>query len=318
MFYILHGEDTLSRDETLDRLLSGLGDPQIVSLNTLEFSGAVSLPSLRQACEALPFLGQARIAIVRDLFAAKLGKAYLQELYDYLPQLPESARLIFLEAHTLPSNHTAVQLAKREANGFVLDFPQLKDGKLANWIRQRVAEKGGAITPDALRMLAASGGDNLYVLDNELEKLVIYKSGPLEAEPIEAEDVARLASGVAEASIFDLVDALGNRDPSRAALLFQMKINEGVDPFYLFTMFVRQFRLLIQVKELSDAGKSPPVIASELRLHPYVAGKLAQQARGFSMAEMERIFHALLDTDIQVKTGEADLLTALSLLAASV
>ena len=114
-----------------------------------------------------------------------------------------------------------------------------------------------------------------------------------------------------------VVDALGNRNGKRASLLLQQKLNEGTDPLYLFSMFVRQFRLLIQVKELADAGYRPQGIAREIKQHSFVVGKLFQQARGFSMAELEQIYEHLLDIDIAVKTGEADIRTALDLLVAN-
>ena len=92
---------------------------------------------------------------------------------------------------------------------------------------------------------------------------------------------------------------------------------EGTDPFFLFSMFIRQFRLLIQVKELAEAGYRPQGISRELKQHSYVVGKLYQQARGFSLQELEQIYRHLLEIDIDVKTGQADMLTSLDLLVAN-
>ena len=102
-----------------------------------------------------------------------------------------------------------------------------------------------------------------------------------------------------------------------SALLLQEKFLEGADPFYLFSMFIRQFRLLIQVKELADDGKRPPAISQELKMHSFVAGKLYQQCQGFSIGQLEQIFRHLLTIDVEVKTGRNDMTTALNLLVAS-
>jgi DNA polymerase-3 subunit delta len=183
------------------------------------------------------------------------------------------------------------------------------------WIHKRVEQKHGHISREAARLLAVNVGNNLDILDNELDKLVAYTDNG--EGTIESADVLRLSPYVAEANIFDLVDALGNRNGKRASLLLQQKLNEGTEPFYLFSMFVRQFRLLIQVKELADAGYRPQGIARELKQHSFVVGKLHQQARGFNMAELEKIYHHLLEIDIAAKTGEADMRTALDLLLAN-
>jgi DNA polymerase-3 subunit delta len=161
--------------------------------------------------------------------------------------------------------------------------------------------------------LVSSTGNDLALLANEIEKLVLYG---LDRGTITPEDVTLLCPYAAEASIFDLVDALGTRDGRAAATLLQSKLDEGADPFYLFAMIVRQFRLLIQVKELADEGLHPPAIASRLKIHSFVAGKIYQQSHHFSQAQLEQIYAHLLETDVGVKTGQADMITSMSLLVA--
>lgn len=316
MFYFFHGDDTHSQKETLARLLNKLGDPAMLDLNTTRISGVMPFVALRQACDALPFLAPARVVIVTDLFAAKPGKEFLAELLAYLPQLPDKTRLVFLESQTLRENNKFIQLARETKNGFEKLFIRPRGGEVERWIQGRVEEKYGHISREAAHMLAVNAGNDLALLDNEIEKLVVYK-GFEDVAIIESADVTKLSPYVAEASIFDLVDALGNRNAKRASLLLQQKLNEGTEPFYLFSMFIRQFRLLIQVKELAEAGYRPPGIAREIKQHSFVVGKLYQQARGFSLTELEQIYRHLLEIDIAVKTGQAELLTSLELLVAN-
>lgn len=315
MFYIFHGDDEHSQKETLSRLLSKLGDPGLLELNTTYFTGVVRIGELRQACDALPFLAPVRIVIVKDLFTAKPGKELLRELSAYLPQLPNTTRLLFLESKTLPKSNKFLQLAREAENGYEKSFDRPQGPQVERWILKQVEDRQGEITAEAAQMLAMNVGNDLEILNNELDKLLAY-TGYGEVS-IESKDVAKLSPYVAEASIFDLVDALGNRNARRASLLLQRKLNEGSDPFYLFSMFVRQFRLLIQVKELADGGYRPQAIARDIKQHPFVVGKLYQQARGFSLQELETIYRHLLDIDIAVKTGQADMGTSLDLLIAN-
>jgi DNA polymerase-3 subunit delta len=316
MFYLFHGDDVHSQKETLAQLIGKLGDPSLLDLNTTRFSGIMPFATLRQTCDSIPFLAPARIVIVNDLLQAKPDKKFVAELLAYLPRLPETTRLIFQESKTLRENNQLLLLAREEKNGFEKLFTKPQGGQLDHWIQQRVKNKNGRITPQAAHLLASSVGNDLNILDNELEKLVVYK-GPDQTAVIDSTDVALLSPYVAEASIFDLVDAIGNRNGKSASHLLQQKLHEGTDPFYLFSMFVRQFRLLIQVKELAGAGYRPPGISRELKLHSFVVGKLYQQARGFTLQELEQIYHHLLEVDIAVKTGKGDLRTSLELLVAN-
>jgi len=317
MFYIFHGEDELSQREYLSsKLLDKFGDPAMLDLNITRFEGVVSLTALRQACQTTPFLAPVRVVIAQDLLTGKPSKEYLQELVEFLPHMAPTTRMVFLESGKLGDNHAMIKLARAHEDGFekLFDPPQGTD--LVRWVQRRVAEKGGQIAPQAAQMLAAMVGSNLQALENELEKLVLFK-GYSEAGSIEVRDVLLLSPYAAEESIFDLVDALGNRNEERASMLYQQKLAEGSDPFYLFTMFVRQFRLLIQVKEMVEEGHKPPSISQAIGAPGFVAAKLVQQARGFGMEELEQIYRHLLDIDVGVKSGTADMQTSLDLLVAS-
>lgn len=312
MFYLFHGQDTYSQRERLAALLSKEGDPEMLSLNTTRLDNKITFSELQAACDAMPFLSRVRVVLVQDLFSAIPDKAFMEKLEAYLPRLPQSTRLIFLESQNLPDNHRIIRLAEKEKIGYVKKFDQPKGDELERWVRVHVEERGGHIAPQAASLLAANVGGDLLALTNEIEKLALYKG----EATIEAADVTLLSPYAAEETIFELVDALGNRQAARAAELFQAKINEGVDPFYLFSMFIRQFRLLLQARSLLDAGERAAGIAEQMKQRPFVADKLARQARNFTLPQLEQIYRRLLDIDVEAKTGKADLMTSLHLLVA--
>lgn len=314
MFYVFHGDDSHSQREALAKQMAKYGDPALLDLNTTRLAGAISFSQLQQAAGSMPFLATVRLVIVRDLFASKPDKAFMDKLLAFLPTMPESTRLFFLESKALSEKHTVIKLAEQDKNGYVKLFALPEGVALERWIREAVAERNGRIHPKASALLAANIGSNLDILTQEIEKLVLYKGDNSE---INDADVALLSPYVAEASIFDLVDALGNRNGRKASLLLQQKFSAGEDPFSLFPMIIRQFRLLIQVKELANSGERPPAISQALKMHSFVAGKLYQQSQGFSLNQLEQIYHHLLDIDIGVKTGRQDMTTALLLLVAA-
>lgn len=313
MFYIFHGDDVHSQKETLEELLARLGDRSMLELNTARFRGVPLFGELRQACDSIPFLAERRVVIVEDSLAQNNSRLFVDELIDYLADLPDFTRLIFLESQPLRRNHRLLTFAEKQENGYVRTFARPEGRALERWVQQRVQESGGEIEPQAVHLLVSNIGNDLTILDNEIEKLVLYRSSN---GSITAKDVSMLCPYVAEASIFDLVDALGARDGRTAAILLQTKLNEGADPFYLFAMIVRQFRLLIQVKELAEDGLRPPAIAAKLKMHNFVAGKVHQQSQHYSLPQLEQVYSHLLQTDVDVKTGQADMVTALNLLVA--
>lgn len=322
-YYILHGEDELTRSETLDGLKARLGSPELAALNTTVFDGAqVTLAELRSACDTIPFLTQRRMVIVKGLLSrlvaspkgakrAPGGQEYLQGLADYLPRLPETTRLIFVEPGQLAAKHPLLRQAQQDQFGYVRAFVPPKD--LVTWVRSRAADKGGEFSPQAAVALVGAVGADQRLLDQEIAKLLAYTNL---ARPVTSSDVAALVPYAQEAVIFDAVDALGQRDGVQATRLLHNLLDHGNEPLYLLAMIVRQFRLLIQIKELADEGLDPPSIARTIKLHPFPTRKLYAQARNFAQEQLEHVHRHLLELDVQIKTGQMDSVVALDLLVA--
>lgn len=313
MFYLFHGDDSFSQRETLDRLVKRLGDPQMVSLNTTEIDGAsATLRQLSAACRAVPFLAPVRLVLVNGFFKAKRGKSETAELEQLLADLPPFCRLVFLEDQPLQDRQRIVKLARSAENGYEKRFDKPSGGSLTRWIAGRAEARGGQIEGRAAQLLGDNVGSELALLENELEKLVLYAG----ERPITVDDIGLLSPYAAEANIFALVDAVGARQGERATDLLQRKLAEGVDPFYLFTMLVRQFRLLLQAAELREAGARAADVSQQIGVPLFVARKILRQSQHFSLEQLERIYSHLLEADVAVKSGRSDMLTTVVLLVA--
>ncbi|GAB4512536.1 MAG: hypothetical protein OHK0046_12220 [Anaerolineae bacterium] len=319
-FYIFHGDDDLSIDEAVIQMRKGMGENG--DLNTTEFDGAVaSVPEIINAVTSFPFLSDKRLVIVKGLLtwltrkgAGDAGKEGLQRLENELPALPDYARLVIVERETLPEKNAIVQLAGKLENGYIKQFTAPQDP--TGWILKRArSEYGVEIDQQAAAALAAVTVEDLRRADNELVKLVSYVG---EAARITEADVAALTPYVPEANIFKMVDAIAEGKGQLALqLLHRLMADKDQDPFSLYGMIVRQFRLLLLAKEHLSMGGSPGGIAQALKVRPFVAQNLAKQTRGFTLQDLERIYRGLLDTDIKMKTGRVEPALALDLFIAS-
>ena len=325
MFYIFHGEDEFGRSEKVAQLRGQLaeGDAAMADLNTTILDGAkLTIAELRHVCDTIPFMAERRLVIVRDLLSRLVpqgkgkGKksaresAFLDELAAYLPLLPPTTRLFFVEDGALLPSHPILKVAQREERGFIQVFNRPKDYELPGWIQQQVLAQGGEIDQEAVTLLAALVGSDLRLLDSEIEKLLLYTDG----RPINAADVRALVTRAREASIFDLVDYVGQRKADRALRLLHALTSDGAEPLYVLAMLARQFRILIQIKELAAQDLAQATITKKLKLHRYVVQKGLGQARNFSMAQLEAAHQRLVEADWQIKTGQTEDELALDIL----
>lgn len=319
-FYIFHGDDDLRIEEEVQRLLKKMGHDPNAGLNTATFDGMVaSVGEILSAAMAYPFLSDKRLVIVKDLLAwvtrkgaGETGKRAIDQLAEALPTLPEWTRLVFVERSKLPDSFKLIKLAQTDENGFEKAYMLPKDS--TQWILSRAKHYGVEIEPRAAAALASVTGSDLRRADNELVKLIAYVDG---AKPITEADVELLTPYVAEANIFDMVDALAEGKGERAAALVRRLLNQQEEALGLFAMIVRQFRLLLLAKEHLTGGGAPSEIAKTLGVHPYVAEKLAKQSRSFDLPTLERIYRALGEYDLKMKTGRITPELALDLLVAA-
>ena len=314
-FYVFHGEDEFTRAETLADFKRRLGPPDTVDLNTTRFDGrTLTLANLRHACDAIPFLAERRLVIVEGLLTRITSqKEYLAALADYLPRLPETTRLVFVEDKSLSAKHPILKLAQQEERGYVKRFDAPNAKTLPGWVEKRARKHGGQIEPQAAHQLATVVGADLRLLDQEIIKLVTYTNAE---RPITKADVDAVVPYAQAAVVFDMVDALGRRDGRTAAQTLHRLLEMGEHPLRLLAMIVRQFRLLIQVEELKAQGNTSRDVAKALRLHPFPAGKLCNQATHFTAAQLETVYRHLMNTDVAIKTGKMEADVALDLLVA--
>lgn len=307
-FYIFHGDDIFTLEEDVAKMRAKMGDdPATADLNTASFDGkSATIADVFNAASALPFLSDRRLVVVDGWLswlsrsgAGKTGKDTLKKVAEQLPDLPDWARLVFVERDLLKDTNPIVKVARENPRGYIKTFRQPRDP--LRWIQTRAAHYAVEIDGRAAHALAGLIGQDLIRADNELFKLSSYV-GP--GQTIREEHVAALTTYVPEESVFEMVDALGRRDGQTAARLL-VRLLEDSEALSLMGMIVRQFRLLLQTREHLDLGGGRGgALAQALHVHSFVAGKLEKQSRNYTLKDLEGIYRHLLDLDRRIKTGK--------------
>ena len=328
-FYLLHGLDEFAMAEFVEDLRGQLGDPSMASLNTTVLDGrTATLSQVQAACGAMPFLTERRLVIVEGWLTRLLSRSEGEAddereparggareapaaLAAYLAEQPDTAWLVLVERRELPERNPVLRAAAGRPWALVRKFDLPSGEALVKWVQARAQAEGGAFTREAAQALAEAEADP-RALGQEVAKLITYVGA---RRPVEAEDVHALTPAGGEARIFDFVDHLGQRQ-GRLALRELHQLLDKQEPLYVLSMITRQFRLLLQAKELLEARGTERDVAQTLGLPPYPAGKIAAQTRSYSLADLERIYRRLLECDVDLKTGRAEPAAALDTLVA--
>ncbi len=346
--YILRGDDRERIESIIKSFYTQLGDPNTAEMNSTRLDGrTATLNDLRADALSLPFLAERRLVIVEnalDKYARTKPKRKpssktqttqpkLDQIDQYLAllnSLPETTALVLVIAdrkknrkragfwesywETLSETHWLIEWAiKAGSKAALVDCALPTEREMPHWIDAKAKEMGAQFTPRAAQVLADFIGNNTQLAALEIDKLITYVNFERQ---ITEEDVQVLCTSKKQGSVFDMVDALGQRDGKTASSLFHELLEETDFSFELFPMVVRQFRFLIQAREILDHGGTQQALYAIPGLQPFLVQKITEQARQFTLAELNIIYQDLLQIDLKGKTGQMPAELALDLLIA--
>ena len=343
MIYLLIGAEEYLTAEWLAVQKATLGDPEMAGLNTVELTGAQSsAASILGEASMMPFLSERRLLIVRGLLDAyekrmaaskSTDAAVYVEMAQFLAGLrdvPETCLLVLVDnsvdkrrglwkGYVLPAAGDRLEQRVEGLDALIkagvvhLQTLAAPDAKaLPGWLQARARARNIAIEGGAVAMLGDCVGANLRQLDNELEKLALYADG----RPITPQDVRKMVADTSEELIWNLTDALGQRQAAKAMHALRELRRNDQSPIYLVSMIARQYRMLIEIKSLLNAGQTNHYdIAKQLGYSAYPVQKAMPLTHQYTFGELEDALDRLLDVDMAMKTG-ADQDTELDVLIA--
>jgi DNA polymerase-3 subunit delta len=324
LLHVLIGADDYSIRQALNEIKKGIGDATALMSNTTVLDGkTVTVEQLHNACETVPFLADRRLVIVEGLLErfdtkAKNGKKKSARQTDkpeeyivvaeVVKKLPSFTELVIIGGEIKASNPLMKELAGVTD---IKSFPLIKGVQLNQWVEQRVAKNGGSISAQAVSMLVRFVGNDLWTMSGEVDKLTQFAAGRRIAEA----DVKAVVSYTQEANIFAMIDAILEFRGGVAQDLLQQLFKQGAAPVQLLTMLARQVRIIFQVKEMRDRGKTRGEIQTKLGLNSdFLLRKAWEQADKYSLARLREVFHRLLEADLSIKTGKLEGEIALDIL----
>ena len=312
--YFLFGNDEFAISRKLKDFDSDFTDPTSADMNTARLDArSMNENDLNTAVNAMPFLAKRRLVLLANPSSKFNNAASRKKFLEFIGKAPDTTRMVMYESVEPrdAEKHWLVKWAEKNSKliqnkAFML--PRLKD--MTGWIVNETKNQGGQIEPRAAEMLKDMVGVDTRQAGMEIAKLLAYVNW---ARQIRAEDVEAVCIVTSQQSVFDFVDALSNGNGKVAQNLLH-RLLETEEPFSVWGMIVRQFRFLIQAREILDGRGNNDDMARAVQIHPFVAEKAMTQAARYSMDSLESIYRKLLRIDEGVKTGQSTLELAMDTL----
>lgn len=292
--YLLYGEEAYLRQQYKQKLKEAIIDPED-TMNYACYEGkGINPAELIDLAETMPFFSDRRLIVVED---SGFFKNASPELADYIKEMPDTAYFVFVETEV---DKRGKLYKAVKSKGRVTEFGRQDEKTLLYWIAGNMKREGKQIRESTAKYLVARVGNDMECLSNEMEKLFSYTVGKNE---IDNEDIEAVCTVQITNRIFDMVEAVAEKQQKKALSYYYDLLALKEPPMRILYLLARQFRLLLQVKDLRDQGYDKARIAKSAGLHPFAAGKYMRQCERFLAQEIRAIMEDAADTEEMVKNG---------------
>ena len=308
--YLLFGSEPAPMAEHVQAIRKAVLVPGTEAFNHERFAGreVEGIGRVLEACAQLPMMAERRLveladpeAIGKGRGAAAAAKAAIDALVAYIKS-PSPSTVLVITSTGIDARSRLVTTTKKAKHVLLRFEPMKRDGDAVTWLLDHAERHGLDLPRRAAAHLVERVGTGTSDLTSALDNASLYAGAD---RAVDEAAIDAVVGHTREAVIFELTDAVGMGD-ARAALsvlarLFHESSTAEVGlANQMLSMLIRQIRLVFVAKEAARTGGRIEQIAG---VPPFVARKLATQARGYSETRLRRAYAALARFDNDLKGG---------------
>ncbi len=293
--YLLYGEEAYLKKQYKDRFMKAMF-PEGDTMNLAYYEGKNTNPKeIIDLAETLPFFAERRLIVLENTGFFKNASP---ELAEYVKQMPETTYMIFVEEEV--DKRGKLYKAVKD-KGHIVELTRQDERTLVRWILGMAKKEGKQMSESSAAYLLAKVGNDMENVQKELEKLFCYAMHRAE---ITRNDIDEVCVTQISNHIFDMVDAVAGKNQRKALDYYYDLLALKEPPMRILFLLTRQFRILMEVKELESLGYAPKEIASKVGIMPFLIGKYRAQAKTFTRKELRMILEDGIQAEEDVKTGK--------------
>lgn len=254
----------------------------------------ISQKEIIDLAETLPFFADRRLILLENTGFFKNSS---EDIAEYMKQIPETTVFVFVEEEIDKRSKMYKAVQK---SGSAIEFVRQSNDILQRWILSRVKKEKKNITNAAMQMFLTKTGDDMENIDSELEKLFSYT---LLNDTIDIKDVEAICTGQITNHIFDMVNAISEQNQKKALQLYFDLLALKEPPMRILFLILRQFHILLLIKDLKTKGKDQKEIASKVKIPEFAVRRNLAQVREFSFEQLQAALEDGLHAETDIKTG---------------
>lgn len=303
--YILYGAEAYLRSYELGRIKKLLLDNLTAEFNFHRFTAEnFSVEALLDSVESYPMMAEKSLIQVDEIDLFSLPEADRDRIAAMLCDIPSYCCLVFLyETTEFKPDKRKKKLWDAISNHCrIVEFQKQEEHSLCSWIWRHFKAYGKEIPLDLCSYLIMQTGGSMTLLDSEINKIAVYAS----QQHISKSDIDAVVEPVLEAMIFDISNAIAEKNYHLALGKLQTLLKKQEEPIAIVATIGSQMRRLYCAKMLAEHGKGVDALMKLCGIGETPAKITMNQARRLSASFCEKAVLLCLQTDEQLKTSYDD------------
>ena len=294
MIYVIEGNEEFFIRERINRIISE-SEGEVTRFDGSD--KAFSIDLMLEACEGNSLFSEGSIVLVNEPYflIKKIEDNEYSLLEKYINNpIYECQLVLYTFTNNFNSRLKAYKLVSHNAENIVLNSMDYKN--FNSYVKSRINEEKLNISSDAAYLLNNTCKRSATLFERNLEVLKLYP------EQITPAVVSKLCSRSDENESFDLINALTDKDLSKAIALERKMLSDNDSALSVISLLAGQLRFLYQIAYFNSIGMNKRDIISENNINEYRYDKALTTLNRLDMKQIIYLLKQLSDLDIAAKS----------------
>ena len=295
-FYLFYGNDDNYINKRIDRLINDINIDinDIIKYNFTDYK----LEDILEEASMNSMFNNNKLIIIDSNLKEDIDYELLERYINNYN--PHTYMVIKIKTDKLDTKKKIYKLFSKYAT--VEELNNDLDN-LSNYVNNLLKDNNFYMSNSNINYFIAKVGNNINNIDNELEKLYLYK---FDDKKIEKEDIDDLVINNIDDEIFAITNAVINNEVDKSLDLYNEFMMKNYEPTQIIGLLASQFQFLYQVKYLYNKNKTQNEIAKLIDVHPYRVKLAIGNLYNYTESDLLHYISKLGKLDEDIKTGNID------------
>lgn len=296
MIYVFLGNEVNILKRKIDALIKELNIDNIINYDFDDYS----IIDILNEVNYVDLFNDKKLIIVSNFSFKKIKDKDEKEFIKYIDNMNDNIIVFKCIDSSLDERKTLTKKLREKCK--IEELKKMDYKTLHEYISNIFKENHKKITYNQVKEILNRCEYNDDFAINETEKLLLYKLGE---EVITDDDIEKVISKSSEKEMFTLTDAVMKKNIKQIYESYNILIKSNIDPVVIIDSLEKQFRILYQVKILSQTMNEKDIV-KKLGINAYVVKKAYENINNYNEKEILDNLYELSNLDIDIKINGLD------------